>query len=159
MGLWEDLSVPPGTRAMVILLGNPVVWWGGMIGFFVSVAGFFLRRERFVGREFAFLFLLGAVLLNYVPFMAIQRLMYIYHYLFALTLVVAFSVFSIGVLAGWMDDDTRLFAFPSRRSLALYGTIAGLVLIGFIYFLPFTYGWPISLGSWDAHFWVLHPQL
>jgi dolichyl-phosphate-mannose--protein O-mannosyl transferase len=159
IGWWMPTSVPSGTRQMIILLGNPVVWWGALVGFFVGLAAFLFRRARFAGREFSCLFLLGCVLLNYVPFAAIKRLMYLYHYLFALTLLIAFAAFSTGVLAGWMDEDTPLFAFPTRRSAALYWGIVALMLIGFVYFLPFTYGWPMSTSSWDAHFWVLHPQL
>jgi dolichyl-phosphate-mannose--protein O-mannosyl transferase len=41
----------------------------------------------------------------------------------------------------------------------LYWGVAALVLVGFVYFSPFTFGWTLSERSYDARFWVLHPQL
>jgi len=79
MGLWEPTPEPPGQRGMIVLVGNPLVWWGGLAGVLLGVVGFVVRRNRFVGHEFGFLLLLGAALLNFVPFAAIRRLMYIYH--------------------------------------------------------------------------------
>jgi dolichyl-phosphate-mannose-protein mannosyltransferase len=159
MGLWEPVHKVPGRRTMIILVGNPLVWWGGVVGVLIGLAAFLFRRSRFAGREFAFLLLLGAVLLNFLPFAAIHRIMYIYHYLFALVFVIALAALSTGVLARWMDDDERLWRFPSRQSEMLYGVIVALLFASFVYFLPFTYGWSMSDASWDAHFWVLHPRL
>jgi dolichyl-phosphate-mannose-protein mannosyltransferase len=160
MGLWAPgPPAPDGRRAMIILIGNPVVWWGALLGVLVGLVIFLTRRSRFAGHEFGFLFLFCAVLLNYLPFAAITRLMYIYHYLFALVFVIALGAFSTGVLAGWMDASTPLWHFSSRRSAALYWGVLGLALISFVYFLPFTFGWPLSRPAWDAHFWVLHPSL
>lgn len=157
IGLWEPKpSPPPGSRAMIILLGNPVVWWGGLIGVLVGVAAFAKRRARFAGREFGLLFLLGGVAINYVPFMAIARLMYLYHYLFALVLVVACSAYATGTLAGWMDDAPP-WRFASRRSAIGYAAVVGLILVAFVYFLPFTYGWTTSSAAFDQRFVVLHP--
>ena len=158
MGLWEPTPEPPGRRAMIILVGNPLVWWGGLAAVLVGVLAFVVRRKLFAGRQFGFLLLLGAVLLNCLPFAAIQRIMYIYHYLFALTLVIALAAYSCGVIAGWIDDDSRLWQFQSRRSAAIYFGIVGMLFVSFVYFLPFTYGWQMSTASWDAHFWMLHPH-
>jgi dolichyl-phosphate-mannose-protein mannosyltransferase len=159
IGLWEPIAEPPGQRAMIILVGNPLVWWGGLVGVLVGVAAFVFRREWFAGREFGFLLLFGAVLLNVLPFAAIQRLMYIYHYLFALTFVIALAAFSCGAIADWMNDDSRLWEFPTRRSAAIYFGVIAMLFVSFTYFLPFTYGWPMSTASWNVHFWVLHPHL
>jgi dolichyl-phosphate-mannose--protein O-mannosyl transferase len=163
IGLW----VPTGQtgadrqagRAMIILLGNPVVWWGGLIGVLVGLATFLCRRELFAqrGQEYGFLFLLGALLLNFAPFAAITRLMYLYHYLFALIFVIALATYSTGILGGWTANNDQIWRFPSRRSAVLYWGLLGLAVLSFIYFLPFTYGWPLSNRSWDMHFWVLHP--
>jgi dolichyl-phosphate-mannose-protein mannosyltransferase len=159
MGWWEPLPEPPGRRTMIILVGNPVVWWGALAGVLIGLAMFVAERERFRGREFAFCLLLGAALLNILPFAAIRRIMFLYHYLFGLTFMISLAAFSTGVLAGWIGDDDRLWSFPSRRSAMLYGAIVAHAVVSFVYFLPFTYGWSMSTASWDAHFWVLHPHL
>jgi dolichyl-phosphate-mannose-protein mannosyltransferase len=157
-GLWEDFASPPGTKTMVILLGNPVVWWGGMVAVLLGAAMIALRRWRYDGYSYAVVFLAGAIAINYLPFTAIRRLVYIYHYLFALVFVAALASVMIGVPAGWAGDRQSLWDFPSRRSAVGYAATMALLLAGFLYFLPFTYGWTLSVASWDARFWVLHPH-
>ncbi len=157
IGLWQsdDRSVN------IILLGNPVVWWGGVIAVLVALAR--AARARAAPRGFAFVFLAGGFLLNYLPFIAITRVMYLYHYLFALVWLSMWAAVCLGAQAGWSDtgdaDATPLFRFSSRRSAAGYWTVVAAILIGFIYFAPLTYGWPLSPRAYDARFWVLHPQL
>jgi dolichyl-phosphate-mannose-protein mannosyltransferase len=156
--LWEDPAEAPGTKTMVILLGNPVVWWGGMVAVLLGAAMIALRRWRYEGYTYAVVFLSGAVAINYLPFIAIRRLVYIYHYLFALVFVAALASVMIGVPAGWSGTGDHFWSFPTRRSAVGYAGAIALLLVGFLYFLPFTYGWSMSLASWDAHFWVLHPH-
>jgi len=157
--LWEDTAAPAGTKTMIVLLGNPVVWWGGMVVVLLGATMIALRRWRYEQYTYAVVFLAGAVCINYLPFIAIRRLVYIYHYLFALVFVAALASVVIGVRAGWTGADDPFWSFPTRRSAAGYAATIGLILIGFLYFQPFTYGWNMSLASWDAHFWVLHPHL
>jgi dolichyl-phosphate-mannose-protein mannosyltransferase len=155
--MWQNVAAQTSS---IILLGNPVVWWGSGLAVLVAAGVFARQRWRARGYEFPLLFLLGGFLLNYVPFMGIRRVMYLYHYLFALIWLIALAVMAIGVIAGWNEDgDDVLWHFPTRRSAALYWAIAGVVLVGFAYFSPFTFGWPLSQTSYDARFWVLHPQL
>jgi dolichyl-phosphate-mannose--protein O-mannosyl transferase len=54
--------------------------------------------------EDALAFLTGGLLINYAPFMGIRRVMYLYHYLFALVFLVMLAAYCGGVLAGWNDD-------------------------------------------------------
>jgi dolichyl-phosphate-mannose--protein O-mannosyl transferase len=112
------------------------------------------------GHGFAIAFLLGGFLLNFLPFIAIRRVMYLYHYFFALVWLVLLAVMSLGVAAGWNDgEDDALWSFPTARSRVAYWTVAAVVLIGLVYFSPFTFGLPLSAWSYDAASrWVLHPQ-
>jgi dolichyl-phosphate-mannose-protein mannosyltransferase len=158
-GLWEDPATPAGTKTMVILLGNPVVWWGGMIAVLLGAGMLALRRWRYEGYRYAVVFLAGAVCINYLPFIAIHRLVYLYHYLFALIFVAALGTVMIGIPAGWNGSRDEFWSFPTRRSSAGYISAIVLLLVGFVYFMPFTYGWTMSTAAWDQHFWVLHPQL
>jgi dolichyl-phosphate-mannose--protein O-mannosyl transferase len=158
-GLWEDLAAPAGSKRTILLLGNPVVWWGGMVAVLLGAAMIALRRWRYEHYRYALVFLGGAVAINYLPFAAISRLVYLYHYLFALIFVAALASVMIGVPAGWNGGREGFWSFPTRPSAAGYVATIALLLVGFLYFLPFTYGWTMSLASWDAHFWVLHPHL
>ena len=156
--LWEDSAPVPGTKTMTILLGNPVVWWGGMIAVLLGAAMLALRRWRYEGYTYALMFLAGGVAINYLPFVAIHRLVYLYHYLFALIFVVALGSVMIGVPAGWNGGRDVFWSFPTRRSAAGYLGAIALLIVGFAYFLPFTYGWTLSVASWERHFWVLGPH-
>ncbi|HXT13987.1 MAG TPA: phospholipid carrier-dependent glycosyltransferase [Gemmatimonadaceae bacterium] len=157
ISLWGDPRLP-GDKQMIILLGNPVVWWAGLIAFFGGVLSYRFQRDRWRGREFAFWFLAGGILLNYVPFMAIKRLMYLYHYLFALTLMISFGAYVFGVATRSIDDDGAPWRLGGMRLRTLYGGVVVLALIGFIYYLPLSYGYAMSNAAWNARFWVLHPH-
>jgi dolichyl-phosphate-mannose-protein mannosyltransferase len=155
IGLWQKLD---GDRqSNIVLLGNPAVWWGSLVALaFVAIA-FVRRRERFAGHGFAMAFLAGGVAINFVPFMAIARIMYIYHYLFALVFIAMFATYGLGVVAGWADGDDRLFSFASKRAATSYAIVAGIVLIGFLYFSPLTFGWSLSNAAFARREKVLHP--
>jgi dolichyl-phosphate-mannose--protein O-mannosyl transferase len=156
---WQSGSAP-ANRSSIILLGNPVVWWGSGIAALVVGALIAIGRVPMGRHRFALAFLAGGFLLNYVPFIAIRRVMYLYHYLFGLVWLIVLGAMAVGIAAGWNEpSDDVLFRFPSRRSAMLYWGAAALVLVGFVYFSPFTFGWTLSERSYDARFWVLHPQL
>src|SRR5207248_343909 len=143
--------VEGSTISSIILLGNPVVWWGSGLAALIA-AVMLARRGAEPGRHrFALAFLFGGAVINYLPFIAIRRLMFIYHYLFALVFLIALSVMVLGVLAGWNDgNDDAPWRFPSRRSAALYWGVAAIVLLSFAFFAPFTYGTPLSQRAFDA---------
>jgi dolichyl-phosphate-mannose-protein mannosyltransferase len=155
IGLWLDDGPP---KRMIILLGNPVLWWGSLLA--VAVAIVLMIRRRRMATPHALLFLAGAFEINFAPFMAIKRIMYIYHYLFALIFVIALAIMSLAAISGWNDgDDDALWQFPSRWSRRLYFGVAALIFIGFAYFAPFTYGWGMSERMYEQRMWVLHPRI
>ncbi len=159
IALWQS-DGPPGETAMMQLLGNPIVWWGGLIGVLAGVVLFAMRRALFVDNAFGFLFLLGGVAINFLPFMAIRRSMYLYHYLNALIFVVACASLVAGASLGWMAEDTvQPWHFPSRKSATMYWGGIALMLVAFLYFAPFTYGFMQTNAAIDRRFWVLHPRL
>ena len=120
--------------------------------------------SRLIWRHrFTLAFLGGGFLINFLPFIAIRRVMYLYHYLFALVFLIMFAAYVGGTLAGWNEADETAdgsrtpWRFPTRASAALYWGIMALIVVGFVYFLPFTYGWSLTQPQFDARFWVLHP--
>jgi dolichyl-phosphate-mannose-protein mannosyltransferase len=155
IGLWEN-AAEPGRIQFIILLGNPVVWWGGLAGAVLAIV-LVARRRVPPDQRFGLGLLGGAYLLNIVPFAAISRTMFIYHYLFAVVWLTLLSAYAIGIQAGWNEDSDVLFRFASTRSRRLYVAVVALILVGFTYFLPFSYGWTLSQRGFDNRFWVLHP--
>ena len=148
----------PGLKQVVVLLGNPVLWWGALVGVIGAAVWLVRRIPASASQRFALAFLLGGFAMNFVPFIFIRRLMYLYHYLFALVFGVLIAAYLLGTVAGWNERDEPLFDFASRRSAGLYWGVVALVVVSFLYFVPLSYGFVISQSAFDARFWVLHPN-
>ncbi|HVX38058.1 MAG TPA: phospholipid carrier-dependent glycosyltransferase [Gemmatimonadaceae bacterium] len=162
IGMWiSPGKAPPGrAQPFIILLGNPVVWWGGLVGIGLAILLLAWWRARVRPYRFALAVLLGGYAINYLPFIPITRLMYLYHYLFALIWIAMLGALTIGIVGGWAEQpDDASWRFPSARSRVTYAAIVALIVIGFVYFSPFTYGFGLSSRAYDQHFWVLHPHL
>lgn len=158
IGMWQNDHPLNGWQENVILLGNPVIWWGGLVVLFLAGANLLRHRDRWRAHRFAIAFLAGGFLINFAPFIAIRRVMYLYHYLFALLMLILLASYSLGVLARWNADDAAPWQFTSRRSATGYYGLAALIVVAFAYFSPLTYGWSLSQAAYDARFWVLHPR-
>jgi dolichyl-phosphate-mannose-protein mannosyltransferase len=113
IGYW---STNPLVRhePIIILLGNPLVWWGSLAVVAAAIVKVIRRRRRLGDQTFAFCFLLGGYPLNFLPFAAITRVMFLYHYLFALVLLALTAAVALGAFAGWDSDDEHEFAFSTR---------------------------------------------
>lgn len=143
----------------IYFIGNPFVWWLSTIivaYFFIYT---FLRGLYYVFSRlwqtlphtsaritqtslevFVPLFLGAAYLLNFLPFMFIGRVMFLYHYLTAL--IVAIIITAL-VLA----------SRPKPRRVVMGFLIAGTVL-GFFAMFPITYGTVLD-ASWPSSvFWL-----
>ena len=151
---WEGDSLTNGNQGNIYLLGNPVVWWGTLIILAVLIGRASTDRKALKRWYFPTSVLGIGYLMNWLPFSLIHRVMFLYHYLYALIYSVALAALGLGIVAGWNAPSTRFWHFPSRGSR--YGYIAALVLLaaGFIYFAPLSYGIPISPASLVHHDWL-----
>ena len=161
---WVDSSHAEGRQASVYLEGNPVVWYGIIVAIAIGAVGFWRRRERWRAWREPALILGLAYVANFLPFAAIQRLMYQYSYFMAFVYSAGLAALGLGVGAGWTGpeplpdgaaDDGPLWQFPSRRSARLYWCLLALVVAGFIFFAPETYGWTTSEAAFQARFWLV----
>lgn len=142
-------------QVRIYLLGNPLVWWGTTALLLTTLVLIALRRSPFTLRDRRILlFLLMGYYVNYVPFIFIQRGMYLYHYLFALLFAIMIASITLGRLGGWMTPKNSLRTFHTRRSqIGYYGILAGVVGL-FVFFAPVSYGWPISQPAVEARQWL-----
>ncbi len=159
---WSDTTSTPGRVASIYLEGNPVVWYGIFVAAAVGALGFLRRRERWTVWREPVLVLALAYAATFLPFAAIQRAMYQYSYFMAFVYSLGLAVLGLGVVAGWAGpapgaspDDEPLWRFPSRRSAALYWGVLALAVLGFLYYAPVSYGWPISHRAFAARFWIV----
>ncbi|MGA8845882.1 MAG: phospholipid carrier-dependent glycosyltransferase [Nocardioides sp.] len=154
-GVFVYLAAADNEKSSYIyVLGNPVVWWGVVLGAAVVIGGWALRRERFRPYRWPLGFLAFAWAVNYFPFALIERPMFIYHYFFALMFSLAFVVIGLGVLTGWIEDRPRPFSFGSRLSAVGFWSILGVAGLVFLYFGPITYGIPLTPEELDSRMWL-----
>jgi dolichyl-phosphate-mannose-protein mannosyltransferase len=143
-----------GEREHIYLQGNPVIWWGLLMGAAVVAVGWMRRPELFERHRGAMALLGLAWAANFVPFAIIKRPMFLYHYFFSFMFCIAAVSIGLGLLAGWMTDGKRWWRFSSRRSAALYWGILAVALAGFLFFAPISYGLPLSDGDLSARIWL-----
>ena len=124
----QNFGKEPRT-AWIYLLGNPIVWWLSTIGFFAGV--FFWRPKSKMLAEAKWILYAGW-LMHTLPFLGIQRVVFLYHYLPAL-------VFAVAIFSAWLCD-----ALPRVKLVPVAGAIIGLAAIAFIFFAPLSYGLPLT---------------
>jgi dolichyl-phosphate-mannose--protein O-mannosyl transferase len=152
---WAGEAGAHGQQGNIYLLGNPFVWWGVLVAIFTILLAQIDRPKQFHRHRFALLFLAVAYLANFVPFMFIDRVMFLYHYFFAFLFSLALAVLGVGLLAGWTDShDDRFWHFPSRGSALLYGGVLLVALGSFLYFAPLSYGWALSPDALQHRMWL-----
>jgi dolichyl-phosphate-mannose-protein mannosyltransferase len=151
---WVSEGAPDGTHQYIYLQGNPVIWWGLLVGAVMVGLGW-LRRPDLFERHRGPLAILGiAWAANFVPFATITRPMFLYHYFFAFMFAIGAVSVGIGVLAGWGNDGQDAWQFPSRRSVGLYIGILAVVAVGFVFFSPISYGLPLSDAGLADRIWL-----
>jgi len=120
--------------ARIYLLGNPFVWYGSTAALLAACA-FVLRRRG----DQLLAVLLGAYALNFLPFIGIGRVMFLYHYFTAL-------IFAVLIWA-WLINRAE----PKPRTVL---ALLVLAIIGFMYFAPLSYGLPLSPEAYEHHLWL-----
>lgn len=144
------------------LFGNPVVWWGSGL-LLLALAGNVLRTgyraRKAIPRQPgdpapanpALAVPLAGYLLSYLPLAAVQRPLFLYHYLTPL-------IFAVIAGALWLDGRLTAGA-PARGRRVLWAGL-GLLATGFLIVSPVTYGFEAPFGlQRDLLGWIrsFHP--
>jgi len=117
-------------------LGNPAVWWGVTSLFVWNVGKECFKKNGF--EPDLSKIALFAVMLSYVPLAVMTRVLFLYHFLTPLTYAELF----VGATA---DAYTKGNVF----------WMIALILIGFLYLSPVTYGFSMPHWYWDYLPWKL----
>jgi dolichyl-phosphate-mannose-protein mannosyltransferase len=135
-----------GVYSYIVLLGNPIIWYGIWVVIAATLAVLLLsgkRRQTLQPHMKVIGFLGIAYFINWLPFSRIERVMFLYHYFFAFLFSLALVVMLLGWHFGWQDaPDVPPWHFKPYRYNWLYITIFGLALAGFIALVPLSYGLP-----------------
>jgi dolichyl-phosphate-mannose--protein O-mannosyl transferase len=119
----------------IYLVGNPVLWWGSTAAVALLAALLFVQKRKHTRTT---TLLLGAWALNWLPFVFIGRVMFLYHYLAAFT----FALMLLVVLVS-----------GTKRRLVWFALVGVLALGLFVWFAPLSYGWPLDPGALRARQW------
>lgn len=117
---WQDVD----REQYIYLLGNPFIYWLGSLSVILLVFSRFFKKIN----NKTTLFILVGFLVNFLPFMFIGRVMFLYHYQSALV----FTVIAIGYIIDTIKIDTIKIVSSFMIVFAC--------LIAFFYFSPLTYG-------------------
>lgn len=149
---WEGSLMNNGKQGNIYLLGNPLVWWGIWTALFAGFSYLWISGRHLRPRTLAALAIAGAAyFINLLPFVAVTRVMFLYHYFFSFIFSLIFVVMLWDDLARDQSTHRPLQARYSRLGFAF---VCLLSLAGFIYFLPLSYGWPLTPAGLQAHMWL-----
>ncbi|TSC90789.1 MAG: glycosyl transferase family protein [Parcubacteria group bacterium Gr01-1014_2] len=135
---WNDPSsaeASEGTVARMYLLGNPLIWWLSTVFIIYSLINF----RKF--KSSTFYFLLSTYFLNWLPFILIGRVMFLYHYFTSLIFAVLIMVYVL-----------------NKPEFKHKKTVYNAILIGsiilFLFFSPLTYGLAIPEEYYKLIVWL-----
>jgi dolichyl-phosphate-mannose-protein mannosyltransferase len=111
--------VAAGMRSTISSFGNPAIWWVGIITFFSSAIIAFIRKDKKI------LIIYTAIIFQYIPWILVPRIAFIYHYFSIVPFMIFTTVYTIKYLYNEYKDSKYL----------IYGYLL-LVLILFIVFYP-----------------------
>ena len=112
---------PEGKISSIVALGNPAIWWVGIAAVFSTLWIGWKKKDKMV------LFLFIAMCANYVPWMLVPRLTFIYHF-FAM---VPFLIFCIVYMIRQFQEK-----YPTREMKFATYSYLGIVMLLFVLFYP-----------------------
>lgn len=119
----------------IYAMGNPIIWWAGLPA--LLLLGWQILKKY--SRTIAFI-LLG-YLSFWLPWALSPRIMFIYHYLPSLSLLI--------IALGWLLGKR----WKSRKGKVLTITFLLLTALLFFYFYPRLSAWPVSEGFNQQYRW------
>ena len=129
-------STIDGLRMTITDIGNPAIWWTGILGFIYLVINAIKKKDN------NSIFLLIFILSTFIPYVFIGRLMFMYHYF----IVLPFIMLGIVSLIKWITEKIK-------NDKAYYAYIV-LIIITFMIFYPITSGMPVSNDYIESLKWL-----
>ena len=146
---WQGETSKEGLQGNIYLLGNPIVWILSIIGV-ISALVVWLVRPRLLGaRRNLVAFLLVGYGINFVPFAFIDRPMFLYHYLFAFIFAILLLCVMVSIIFDW-----QAHRYGKRVVNQTFWALIVAIALGFLYFLPLSYGWPLSAADLQQRMWL-----
>jgi len=138
---YSGADVSAGNVSTIVSFGNPAIWW---LGFLAVFAALFVSRRR---KDKAMSVILIAYLSQYVPWLFVSRLTFIYHYFAMVPFLILCIVYMMKVLLEHNPDRKKYIYMYLSIVLLLfvmfYPALSGLVVNGLYvdYFLHWFPSW------------------
>ena len=128
-----------GLRAGISGFGNPAVWWGGLAALVYTGYKYVKTRDKVA------LFLIIGYLAQFLPWMYVTRIVFIYHYFTA----VPFLALMLGYVA--LNIENCEFALLGVRIKARWASVGfiAVTLLLFVLFYPVLTGTPVDFSFVD----------
>ncbi len=140
---WDHAATNAPTESKIYLIGNPLIWWASTVAVLylvLSIMGEWISKRRIaLAHNTVPLILIAGYFINYLPFIGIGRVMFLYHYLSAL-------IFAILALAYLIDQQ--------KFSKRIFIVCIALSTLAFLYFAPLSYGLPLESGQFQNRLWL-----
>ncbi|MCW3128883.1 MAG: glycosyltransferase family 39 protein, partial [Methanophagales archaeon] len=142
--VWLYSNTLDGTAMVstIVLMGNPVIWWCSIPALLFIVAR--LVADKIRKREYSFvaLFILVPFLLQWIPYMLITRILFIYHFVPE----VPFMIFAL----------TYWTTFLEKKNIIKYMITVFLILTALLFFLfyPVISGYPVAYEYKEGLRWL-----
>ena len=133
---FEDLG--KGFRANIYLLGNPFIWWTGLVFFFLGIVQV-IRKEMP-----ALVFAVVSVFAYWLPWaFSPRKITFIYHFMPSFLFILLISGYFLNQL--WSKSN------KGKVLVSLYLLVAAGV---FVYFYPILAAVPLKASEVDRYFWL-----
>jgi len=166
---WQQSDEVTAKSGSIYFQANPILWWGASAAWLVVLLTWLMMGVNWVaamGRgkwgfklwwhkaqddwQGSFLQRAWIPLLGYwaafIPLMKVTRVLFLYHYLTPL-------LFSIIGVTLWLDWTGWIKSGSVKKQRKGYWIVLGLVVLFFLYFSPFTYGFLLSEEVRQWLFW------
>ena len=124
---YENNNFSDGLRSTIVALGNPFIWWLGIIAFVFTIVMLIRKKDK------KMIPIVVAALCQYVPWMLVERTTFIYHFFSIVPFVIIMIVY---MFEKFIKDD-------KKKIRVLYAYL-GLVFIAFVMFYPAMSGMVVS---------------
>jgi dolichyl-phosphate-mannose-protein mannosyltransferase len=108
---------PNNNTSNITSMGNPAIWWFGAFAFLISGIIALIKKDK------SFVPIFIAALFQYVPWILVDRMTFIYHYFSIVPFIILSIVYFFKYL---LDFDRQL-----RYVIIIYLSIVALLFIGF----------------------------
>jgi dolichyl-phosphate-mannose-protein mannosyltransferase len=127
-------ALPPGETSSIVAMGNPAIWWIGIAAVILSI------HIRMKTKDKVITFILVGLAAEYLPWIGVPRLTFIYHFFASVPFVILCITY---VIKHWREH-----AGLTPRAVYVY---LGAVLLLFVMFYPVLSGAAVSKAYVD-HF-------